>query len=85
MAHLTDDSVQQLRVLQDTIRTVKCNKQSREHFDELNSYLGEMLPILATEIDSMQQAAAFGQTLKSGQLKALQVRILMLTQQAAQL
>lgn len=78
MAQLTDEPVQQLRALQDTIRSFKCNKQSKEYFDELDGHLEEMLPVLVSEIQSMQQAAAFGQTLKSGQLKAFQVSIYIL-------
>jgi hypothetical protein len=70
---LTDESVKQLRGLQDAMRTVKCNKQSRQYYQMLDEHLSVLTPAMEKQISSMIDAASFGETLKQGQLKALQV------------
>ena len=72
---LTDEPTLALSALQDTIRVLKCNKQSRVYFDSLNEQLSELLPQLAGSLESMKEEAAYGQTLKQSQLKGLQVTI----------
>lgn len=71
---LSDEPTLALSALQDTIRVLKCNKQSRVYFDSLNEQLSELLPQLAGSLESMKDEAAYGQTLKQSQLKGLQVR-----------
>jgi hypothetical protein len=70
---LTDEPVKQLRGLQDAMRTVKCNKQSRQYYQMLDEHLSVLTPAMEKQISSMIDAASFGETLKQGQLKALQV------------
>lgn len=70
---LSDEPLHALSALQDTIKCLKCNKQSRVYFDALAEQLAELQPQLASSIESMKEAAAFGQTLKQSQLKGLQV------------
>ncbi len=73
---LTDEPTLALSALQDTIRVLKCNKHSRVYFDSLNEQLSELLPQLASSLESMKEEAAYGQTLKQSQLKGLQVRVI---------
>jgi hypothetical protein len=70
---LTDEPVKQLRGLQDAMRTVGCNKQSRQYYQMLDEHLSVLTPAMEKQISSMIDAASFGETLKQGQLKALQV------------
>lgn len=69
---LTNDPVVALAGLQETISSLKCNKQSRVYFDELNEHLSELQPQLESSISTMREAAAFGETIKQGQIKAFQ-------------
>jgi hypothetical protein len=73
---LTDEPIKQLRGLQDAMRTVKCNKQSRQYYQMLDEHLSVLTPAMEKQISSMIDAASFGETLKQGQLKALQVGVL---------
>lgn len=70
---LSDEPLHVLATLQDTIGSLKCNKQSRSYFDSLNEQLHELQPQLSDSIQSMRDEAAFGQTLKQSQLKGMQV------------
>lgn len=70
---LTDEPVKQLRALQDAMRIVRCNKQSRQYYHSLDEHLQVLVPAMGSQISSMIDAAAFGESLKQGQLKALQV------------
>jgi hypothetical protein len=71
---LTDEPIKQLRGLQEAMRTMKCNKQSRQYYQMLDEHLSVLTPAMEKQISSMIDAASFGETLKQGQLKALQVR-----------
>lgn len=70
---LTDEPIKQLKGLQEAMRTVKCNKQSRQYYQMLDEHLSVLTPAMEKQISSMIDAASFGETLKQGQLKALQV------------
>jgi hypothetical protein len=70
---LTDEPVRALAALRAAIGAMRCNKQSRAYYDSVSEQLRELQAALGDSIASMQEAAAFGQTLKQGQLKALQV------------
>uniref|UniRef100_A0A383VH43 Uncharacterized protein n=1 Tax=Tetradesmus obliquus TaxID=3088 RepID=A0A383VH43_TETOB len=69
---LTDEPIKQLKGLQEAMRTVKCNKQSRQYYQMLDEHLSVLTPTMEKQISSMIDAASFGETLKQGQLKALQ-------------
>jgi hypothetical protein len=70
---LSDEPIQAMLALQEAIKTLNCNKQSRVYFDSLNEQLLELQPQLSSSIQSMKEEAAYGQTLKQSQLKGLQV------------
>lgn len=70
---LSDEPLHVLTALQDTVQSLKCNKQSRAYFDMLNEQLAQLQPQLEKSITAMREEAAYGQTLKTSQLKGLQV------------
>jgi len=71
---LNDEPVEQLRSLQHCLANLKCNNESRMFYAVVDQHLTVLVPALTENINAMKDAAAFGQTLKQGQLKELRVR-----------
>lgn len=73
-AALTDEPVTAVAALHGAIAGLRCSSAaSRALFDGLAEQLASLQPQLADSIAAMREAAAFGQTLKQSQSKALQV------------